>query len=152
METTIPKKRIEYLDALRGFTMLLVVFSHVELFGFKLPPTESTLNTLFIQFRMPLFFFVSGFLAYNAGKIWDGRAWFAAIRKKLLVQIVPTLVFGLSFTYLVTPHNISTFLADSSKLGYWFTISLLGMFITYYTVNYLAHKLKFHSGGGLSAF
>lgn len=28
------KQRIEYLDAIRGFTMLLVVYGHVKLFSF----------------------------------------------------------------------------------------------------------------------
>lgn len=31
MET---KKRIGYIDALRGFTMLLVVYTHVQYFGY----------------------------------------------------------------------------------------------------------------------
>ena len=30
------KKRIEYLDAMRGLTMILVVYSHVHLFSFNL--------------------------------------------------------------------------------------------------------------------
>ena len=34
--TNYPKKRIEYIDALRGLTMILVVFSHVELSGFEI--------------------------------------------------------------------------------------------------------------------
>ena len=43
----LPKKRIEYIDALRGLTMILVVFSHVEMtsFGFETP---TFINSLFI--------------------------------------------------------------------------------------------------------
>ncbi len=140
METIAPKKRIEYIDALRGFTMLLVVFSHVELFGLGIKSENSVINSLFIQFRMPLFFFISGFLAYNAKKIWDGRTALAATKKKLLVQIVPTLVLGLLYTYLVSAQNIFGFLGDPAKLGYWFTISLLEMFLLYYGINYIVHK------------
>lgn len=31
------KERVQYIDALRGFTMLLVVIQHVETFGFYGP-------------------------------------------------------------------------------------------------------------------
>lgn len=31
----IKPNRIEYIDAMRGFTMLLVVYSHVILFGYS---------------------------------------------------------------------------------------------------------------------
>lgn len=98
---------------------------------------------MFIQFRMPLFFFISGFLAYNAGKVWTGKNWFSAIKKKLLIQIVPTFIFGTLFTYLVKHYSILTFFTNGYKneyYGYWFTISLLEMFIIYYTINYLIHK------------
>lgn len=148
MTTTIIKKRIEYLDALRGFTMLLVIFSHVELFCFGLSANSSILNTLFIQFRMPLFFFVSGFLAYNPKIIWTGNTWISATKKKLRVQIIPTLIFGLLFTYLVSSESIYTFFAAPMKLGYWFTISLLEMFLIYYTVNYLVYKCGRNQTGG----
>lgn len=149
MTTTIIKKRIEYLDALRGFTMLLVIFGHITLFSFNLSPDYSILCTLLYQFHMPLFFFISGFLAYNPKIIWTGNTWISATKKKLRVQIVPTLIFGLLFTYLVLSKNIYTFLATPMKLGYWFTISLLEMFLIYYTVNYLVYKCNPNKMGGV---
>ena len=55
------KKRIEYLDALRGFTMILVVMSHVALFNLGVDVrSDGCYHTYFQLFRMPLFFFVSG--------------------------------------------------------------------------------------------
>ena len=36
--------RIEYIDALRGFTMILVVFAHVEWFTFDLNASFSLIN------------------------------------------------------------------------------------------------------------
>lgn len=50
---TKKQNRIEYIDAMRGFTMILVVFSHVCTLTFV---TESVTNNIFILFRMPLFF------------------------------------------------------------------------------------------------
>ena len=57
------KKRIEWLDAMRGFTMLLVVAYHVAQFGFGENEKTSAALPFLVLFRMPLFFFVSGFLA-----------------------------------------------------------------------------------------
>lgn len=140
METIAPRKRIEYIDAMRGFTMLLVVCLHVECIGFGPSYEQSPITGIFLQFRMPLFFFISGFLAYSTKKIWDGRTTLTAVKKKLLIQAVPTLVFGLLYTYLVASQDLYTFLANDIKLGYWFTISLLEMFLIYYGINYIVHK------------
>lgn len=53
-------KRIEYIDAMRGFTMLLVVYSHILLFGYSdllIRDNEIlSFNRFFLTFRMPLFF------------------------------------------------------------------------------------------------
>lgn len=62
-------KRLEYIDALRGFTMILVVFAHIINYGYHITDakaeTMDTFNNLFIRFRMPLFFFISGFVLYK---------------------------------------------------------------------------------------
>lgn len=84
--TVMATKRIEYIDAMRGFTMLLVVYSHVLVFsydnlivynlhngGLSLNGGVNplTFNSLFVLFRMPLFFFISGFILYKKDYIWN---------------------------------------------------------------------------------
>lgn len=59
-------KRLAYIDAMRGFTMILVVFSHVQYFGYG-EFIQSVYNfcggscliyrDLITLFFMPLFFF-----------------------------------------------------------------------------------------------
>ena len=99
--TQLPKKRIEYIDALRGLTMILVVFSHVELtsFGFENP---TFINSLFMSFRMPLFFWVSGYIAYKASIQWNWSTWWQMSKKKTIIQLIPTLIFGLIYAYAYT--------------------------------------------------
>ena len=58
--------RIEYIDALRGFTMILVVFHHIMSLGMGIE--SSVCSSLFITFRMPLFFFISGWMAMRLGE------------------------------------------------------------------------------------
>lgn len=58
-------KRIEYIDALRGFTIILVIYAHVVFssYGENGGSLESfSFNDIFLSFRMPLFFFISGFV------------------------------------------------------------------------------------------
>lgn len=129
------KKRIEYIDALRGFTMILVVFSHVMLFTLEIE--SSFINEVFVSFRMPLFFFISGFIGYKANVEWTGRTWWTMSRKKLLVQLVPTFVFGLICAYAYLNVDFMAFVTSAHKLGYWFTIALLEMFLLVYTMNWV---------------
>ena len=86
------KERLQWLDALRGFTMLLVVANHVYLVSFDTSTKASMFMSLCLLFRMPLFFFISGFLAYKALFSWNVADTARLVQKKLRVQLVPTLV------------------------------------------------------------
>ena len=98
-------KRIGYIDAMRGFTMILVVYSHVC--GFCLGDRQMALNDVLFLFRLPCFFFISGWLfagtvmgtvprvsseADYTGTVPHVTFW-SIIKKKFMVQIVPTLFF-----------------------------------------------------------
>lgn len=55
------KPRMEYLDALRGFAILLVVMTH--LYTFVWVGNDNELDKILAHVRMPLFFFISGYFA-----------------------------------------------------------------------------------------
>ena len=146
---SIKKPRLGWLDALRGFTMLLVVTNHVALKSFGMQIRWSAALQFFLLFRMPLFFFISGYLAYKAGRVWNARTLGELSLKKLRVQIIPTVVFFLLFLAMVptTPflYNLNEALASSMKAGYWFTLVLLYMLLTFYLFSYVESKLHIRS-------
>ena len=140
MEET-KKKRLEWLDAMRGFTMILVVAYHVAQFGFGESEKISASLPFLVLFRMPLFFFVSGFLAYKATWVWTPLRFASLTWKKLKVQVLPALVFLCVFLVLrgklPFADGFMKCMHSPTKGGYWFTWVLLQMFLIYYTVSAL---------------
>lgn len=150
MENAVVKKkpRLEWLDAMRGFTMILVVANHVSQTGFMQAVKFSSSLSFLILFRMPLFFFISGFLAYKATQVWNVPNFCRLVGKKLRIQIVPTVVFfllGMAVLYDSFPDAVIEKFHSPLKGGYWFTIALLYMFIIYYMFAYIESKLKWRS-------
>ncbi len=126
MEQT-QQNRIGYIDALRGMAMILVVYFHIAAYGFG--SYEIGYNDIIERFRMPTFFFISGWLFYKAGRIWDRQTITGMIRKKFMVQIVPTAVFMLLYLTMFNLMDVSSF--GSDKKGYWFTVVLFEYFVIY---------------------
>ena len=126
--------------------MILVVTNHVALKSFGMQIRWSAALQFFLLFRMPLFFFISGYLAYKASRVWNARTLGELSLKKLRVQIIPTVVFFLLFLAMVpsTPFlfNLNEALASSMKAGYWFTLVLLYMLLTFYVFSYVESKLS----------
>ena len=127
----MPTKRIAYIDAMRGFTMILVVYSHVC--GFCLGNRSMGFNDVLFLFRLPCFFFISGWLFYKAGRVWNRQTVRQVVSRKFMVQIVPTFIFLL---LLVTVHDGQSPMVFFSRLGatkggYWFTFALFEFFVIY---------------------
>ena len=142
------KQRIEYIDAMRGLTMILVVAYHVAQMSFGINEKTSTSLPFLVLFRMPLFFFISGFLAYKAAQVWSLGTLKTLLLKKLRVQVIPTLVFFTLFiavTYKTFGASWLSHWNTPTKDGYWFTIVLLYMFVIYYIFAYVESKLKVRS-------
>ena len=139
------KERLQWLDALRGFTMLLVVANHVYLVSFDTSTKASMFMSLCLLFRMPLFFFISGFLSYKALFSWNVADTARLVQKKLRVQLVPTLVMMTAWIALFRKpfwQAMETAWLSPTKQGYWFTIVLLEMLLAYYAVCFLVSRLN----------
>lgn len=149
--------RMEWIDAMRGFTMLLVVAYHVSINGYMESPKASTYLSTFVLFRMPLFFFISGFFSYSTKVAWSLQTLGSLTLKKLRIQMLPTVIFFSLFVVVFRPHfweGCLEFLHKDTKGGYWFTYILLLMFVLYYLFAYgeslLKRYIRRHRWGSLS--
>ncbi len=120
--------------------MLLVVFQHIFSLGLlKDCYNSSCVLQIFLAFRMPLFFFLSGFLAYTT---IPNEAWFCLkLKNRILNQLFPTIITG-SLYILFVGIPFFTAIIDPFKSGYWFTITLFEIFCIYAIVAYLLNKLN----------
>ena len=138
-------KRIEYIDAMRGFTMLLVVYSHVSSFCFGNVVGKGNpfiFDELFRQFRMPLFFFVSGFVLYSAKRTWSMPEIGQFFRKKIPVQLLFPAVCLVLCMLVTRKSGINESLWGCSKGGYWFTFVLLEYYVVYIVLQLMLRPLR----------
>lgn len=91
---------MQWVDAMRGFSMLLVVFGHVMLWmGIK--GYDTFLSSVLLTFRMPLFFFVSGFFSFRAIGWWNKHRIADILKRKFQAQILCTIVFASVYQYVM---------------------------------------------------
>lgn len=121
------KERMEWVDSMRGFTMILVVYSHLIFFGMG-EGYSSFLNNWFLKFRMPLFFFVSGFVAFKP--VWTTDMLKATFVKKVRGQFLPTIPFFVMWV-LVNGASLWQCVMQNEKFGYWFTFVMFEVFVIF---------------------
>lgn len=136
------KQRIKYFDLMKGVAIYLVVMGHVITFCIR-GLDSTTLFKIIQEVHMPLFFFISGYLAYKDGFKCPNML------KKLNQLIVPTIIVGLAW-FIFFPHTklqsplpdtLQGMIADPSKSGYWFTLCLFLIFTLYSALTYIFRRI-----------
>ena len=123
------KKRIAYLDALKCLAILIVIDNHIRtLNGFD--PYESLSGMMLKAVTMPIFFFISGMLAYKQ-RMTIREVW-SNLCRKLTFLIIPAVVFRIGMD-LMSHKSLFGFITVGMR-GYWFTIVLFECFLIYYLV------------------
>ena len=117
--------RIEYIDALRGFVMLLVVLGHVPMYCYHAFGMLS-FSQIPSLFHLALFFFVSGwfFTSKSCQKPWG-----VFIKEKAMQLLLPTVVFYLIFCWVKDVDIAGNLWHDKYKAGYWYCVVLFCFFI-----------------------
>lgn len=130
-------KRIDYIDNIRGLTMILVVADHVAAFCLGIGDYVTSIHPIYMEFTMPLFFFISGFVLYKEETIWNA----SHVAKFLFIKKFPALFVTTSIFFLVfikVNHiGLVEGLYSDSKLGYWFTLALFVYFCIYAICRYV---------------
>lgn len=110
--------------------MILVVVMHVAKSTGVETGDPGCLHYYLLQFRMPLFFFISGFVFYRAGFVWSYGNIKKFLSNKALVQVVSPFLFMMCYAGLIG-YTASEALFNKDKMGYWFTFTLFGYFLLY---------------------
>lgn len=132
------KYRIEYIDALKGFAILLVVMGHVIPWSFEsfdiakeMTPTPILLWKIIYSFHMPLFMFISGFL-FGQTHFVSIKEYFIKLWKKAKMLIVPFFICGV-LVYMW--RGVRTY-------TYWYLLALFNLILIVGIVNYFIDKIK----------
>jgi fucose 4-O-acetylase-like acetyltransferase len=127
-------KRIDYIDALRGLTMILVVFSHIYI------PNDTPLNMFLINLRMPMFFFISGFLSFRMVQSWSAKETISRLGSKVRTMIIPAVTIGLIYTVIYRGELYLNFFTHLTHKGYWFTLAMFNMLFIYYIARWIHER------------
>lgn len=126
------------IDALKGFGILCVVLGHALQFSFS----EFDNNVFFkiiYSFHMPLFFFLSGYVAYET-KIYNKCNFSYCIKNKFIHLVIPFLSWYFIVKYILHGEfmdqdliKYSTTLVYSPDVSLWFLWILFLVFIAVYS-------------------
>lgn len=130
-------KRIGYIDALRGFAIFMIVFMHVEHFSLGITYDKSVWGSIGITFFLPVFFFISGFLA----KKELSASIFKEIWNKAIFLIVPAVLFYVFYYCLCRGESILSLFTKGPRC-YWFTFALFYIFVIYYLIHFFCKTLS----------
>ena len=125
MERSIYKsKRLEYLDMIKGFGILLVILGHAY--------PVNNIRIWIHSFHMPLFYIISGCIFYHTNTIQKNIK--GLIKSKLMNLLIPYLTFNIVYiliNYLLSKfsldvlyHDIETVILLNGIVALWFLPSL----------------------------
>lgn len=125
--------RIQYIDRLKGFAILLVVIGHVSVFCYH--SRVDVMDRFIGSFHMPLFMFLSGLVTKTSiAPPIEISKWL----RKIGTLILPLCIFGFCFTLYCTntsimteiPSKVWTFISSNNKMGYWYLFDLALFYAT----------------------
>lgn len=131
-------KRISFLDAAKGLAIFTVVYSHICLFCMT-PSSNSVIIEFLRTFFLNAFFFISGFFAFR--EPLNGFKLKTNLQNKTIQLLLPSLIMGFLFAYEYS-IPIDSFIYDSAKYGYWFTIVLYEMFVIWFLILAICNLIK----------
>ena len=140
MVNTKIEGRIQWVDALKGFLILLVVMGHMA----DPKDASSGIYSFIYTFHMPLFFMVSGILALDIRNKNVSKY----IGRKTETLLIPFLSFAIITSFLKGWQYFPLYFLADNKHGLWFLLVLF-VFCSFLllcckVVKYCTRKKEYH--------
>ena len=132
------KQRLEYIDQLKGFAILMVVMGHILQFCFKENAPSLTFKVI-MSFHMPLFAFLSGLMFTT---IYDFKAIALKFKKQSNKLLIPFISFLVIYAYTIRPDE--DMLTHPFKLGLWYLLFLWECYFLTHIYDAMLLKLTIH--------
>lgn len=131
-------KRLEYIDAIKGFAILLVIMGHVipcaygdfQTYHVNDINHEHILWSMIYSFHMPLFMFCSGLFIPVFSKQTIFRDYWTFIKKRFKTLVIPYFCSGFLLLYITNNPDF-----------YWFILFLFFFIIINTSVDYYCSKI-----------
>lgn len=132
------RERLEYIDSIKGFAILLVVMGHVIPWCFKsfedaltASPTPILVWKIIYSFHMPLFMFVSGFL-FGQSHFDSSKEYVLKMWKKTKMLLIPYIACSILVYMWIGVREWT----------YWYLLTLLQLLILVGCINFFVDKIK----------
>ena len=126
--------RIEYIDRLKGFAMIMVVAGHLITFcglGY-----ENSYMTHILLINMPLFLFLNGLMVSKITLNGSGEY----LLKKARQILLPFISWG-GVIVIYKGESYLNFLFHFWKFGYWYLVVLFELYLIYVSIQVVSLKL-----------
>lgn len=138
------EKRLDYIDKLRGFAILMVVMGHLYL-PYTKDGSSHPVAEMIYSFHMPLFFFISGYLCEITHKI-DRIGYWQFCIKKATSLLIPYFTWVVAKSFIFTDKPVASFREFISLFDFfpnklfWFMPVLFLIMLLYAFQHKLIHK------------
>lgn len=129
-------QRVEYIDKLKGMTIMLVVMGHLAEHSMGI--NDAPFNVMYGSFHMPLFMFLSGIFAYKSFSTYSGAEIAGWMKKKFLRVFVPFITVGGFYGLVNTGNPLDVYIGTIG--GYWFLPALFMCMLLGLVVNKFASR------------
>lgn len=135
-ESAIPnKKRLEYIDNLKGILIIMVVLGH-SIQNFTPDYSNDFMFRFIYSFHMPLFFFVSGFVSYKEKLTWE------SVWKRFKQLMIPFVIWAIVKSIILWDITKLPFILTHPDNGLWFLYTLFFISVIMRLCDTLAEKIK----------
>lgn len=131
------KQYLYHFDVMKGIAIILVVMGHVMLFAFDINPSEPS---KFIYFNMPLFFYISGFLAYKNFNTLNELG--KRILQRGIILLFPYVIFLSLYEIFTKGTDWSPSIIYAGGQGYWFLYDLFIISTFFLVYEYLIQRVS----------
>lgn len=131
------KQYFPHFDVMKGIAIILMVMGHVSLFTFGINPSSIT---KFAYFNMPLFFYISGYLAHQKYKSFQKLG--NKIIQRGMTLLIPYLVFICFYNVFRYQELPTLTLLVGGGGRYWFLYTLFFLSLFFMIYEYLIGRIK----------